>query len=820
MTTLVNLESYLECCQYAHLFEVQLESLIPSANTLPSAYLIFCKKFINHSFLPVASLSIHQPQKLGIRSQSISYNAKNIGLNIDDQIDQQIAIVRETDSLKMQSFDVSQYLYINVYRYWNYAPQLIDLANSSKYLVIYDLDSFTPDQIFPLTFENRSNSRYRIPIIDTRTIKQYGDLNLSISNESIYDNICNDMAAKILVDLNLDNFHLQSVVAYIQKINFFQNLSVFLSDVLDEHISLIFEIDSIFYIYNLSLKDLEAIIYQNLPIRELQDTINKNSQFNFVLLSSYTQLPSMRDVLTRHFSTSLLIINNSQNVFKDIWREKLNSQFPLYGQHLDRISFFVKKDREVIEISLPPKVCYEGDQELTVYAAYDKNGIEEEEFTIKKDSVVLQFKINDEPFINRETLKEQCYKIGNQYFDEAISSETKIKVRFRIKPGIIPKLEILDHQGRILNSSLVDFEEPTPNLSLTSGFLPLYEILLSRHNKSNRLIDTLNQEWSSFSIQLKDDFTDFANLFDNYHQNPSLINQISQKSSNLVKLINQYGRIDENDRGKRGLELYLNIDISQDNSQGAYIIKQTYEKIGLKIASFLATAKLLGFTTNNKSSKEHNIAYKKILEIAGKGYAFTKNVELNFLYELQSINYGNIYNLPHHDKYIYSIHLHNIARMSCSSDRQLKYVSLFNSSFPFSHQKFYHNNDYIWGYARILMWYVDFNNQLIKNVYKQHFGTIVNHCCSLDITIKSNRDYTRDALIALIYLLSFRESDPEFIQIDSPLYNQAKKLCNQLSLNPIRSQRANIEEPLNSFLDRLLDGIVTQDQMLQMIEID
>lgn len=69
-------------------------------------------------------------------------------------------------------------------------------------------------------------------------------------------------------------------------------------------------------------------------------------------------------------------------------------------------------------------------------------------------------------------------------------------------------------------------------------------------------------------------------------------------------------------------------------------------------------------------------------------------------------------------------------------------------------------------------------------------------------------------------MLSFRESDPEFIKVDSPLYNQAKQLYNQLSLNSIRSQRANIEEPLNSFLDRLLDGTVTQDQMLQMIEID
>jgi hypothetical protein len=115
------------------------------------------------------------------------------------------------------------------------------------------------------------------------------------------------------------------------------------------------------------------------------------------------------------------------------------------------------------------------------------------------------------------------------------------------------------------------------------------------------------------------------------------------------------------------------------------------------------------------------------------------------------------------------------------------------------------------------MWYVDFRNISLANIYKQHFSPLVNHCLTLDHNVKQDYDYLKDALIALIYLLTFRESDPDFVKRESPLYNQAKLLCSQLkTARPFNSR--NIEFPVNFFFEELLDGNVTQENINSWID--
>jgi hypothetical protein len=789
MTTLINLESYLECCQYAHLFGENVVRLTPNPKSLPNTYRDFCKKHLSQAFLPVPALAIAQPQTLSLRTKSLSQATSHIGFTIDDQRNDQIFIVREANSLKMRSFDVPQYLYANVYRYWSYASQLTALTNSNKPLVICDLDSFTPSQIIPFTFESSRNATYQIPIVDTRSKSQFDSLKLSQSYETIYDSICYDIADKIISDLGIGSgIELENITAvfcYIQKINLFQKI---IPQFFGDHIPLIIEIADTFYPYNLNLNELENIVYQNLPIAELQRIIYENPSYNFALVSSMIQLPRLRQYLQQQLST--VIVDTSQNIFNQIWQEKINQKFPLYGQHLDSISFFVARDKETIEISVPSRTCYEGEQEKIQYASYLKNDKEEQEFTLKKKSVNLQFKVNGEPFISNETDMEQSYAIENQYFQETENNDIKIKIRFRTKPGITPKLEVLDNQNRILHSKLVDYEEPIIQSSGTSGFLPMAQIQESRNQKSNRGLEAI------LDIEYISDLKKFASSIESMSQSA-----ISKEAT--AKAVSSF-------RAKWKNKIPP-IFVLPSNQNELNNVLQIYKSIASSSKNIFL--KLIPKKNDDGSIKTLiNKSYSDLILITSDSYAMTQLSNLDFLHSTDILSRKEVKQ--------WDERLRSAAKTACIQPRQISYFNLFHKYTQHRDTIFYKNDVYIWGYARILIWYIDFNDPLTSNICKQHFGILVNYCRSLEVNIPKNISYLRDASIALIYLLTFRESDPEFVKKDSQLYNEAKILCQKLYFNPIKSTKANIEFPLNSFFDQLLDGNVTQEQVRNMIEID
>jgi hypothetical protein len=134
VTKLINLESYIECCQYAHLFVEDPAKLIPNPNGLPLAYRDFCNRHQSHSFLPIPSMAIAQPKILAPRQNQLPQ--QNIGLTLSDNSSEQIFIVREGNSLVLRSLK-SRYIYANVYRYWSYVEQLQQFTHSDKPLVSY-----------------------------------------------------------------------------------------------------------------------------------------------------------------------------------------------------------------------------------------------------------------------------------------------------------------------------------------------------------------------------------------------------------------------------------------------------------------------------------------------------------------------------------------------------------------------------------------------------------------------------------------------------------------------------------------------------------
>ncbi|MCA2627914.1 MULTISPECIES: hypothetical protein [unclassified Microcystis] len=803
MTKLINLESYLECCQYAHLFAEDPANLIPNPNGLPLAYRDFCNRHQSQSFLPIPAITIAQPTILTPRKSQLPQ--QNIGLTLPDNSSDQIFIVREANSLVLRSLQ-SRYIYANVYRYWSYVEQLQQFTHSDKPLVIYDFDSFTPSEITPLTFQNYGNAPYPIPIIDTRSIKKYDALKLSQSYEKIYNSICLAIAKQIVQDLKLNPNNLLEVANYIKKINLFQNKVIEFTS--SEYISLIIEINHRFYSYNLSRIDLEGIIYRHFPIADLKKVISETPNYHFVLLSSYAKLPSVKRVLEQQFHENLLVLDLSVNNFSKIWQRKLGNNFALYGQHLDRISFFVRRAGEEIEIRLPEETCYEGEQEATIYGQYLKDGKLEENFPLRTKDVTLPFRINDEPFLDNETGVEQIYKIENQYLGQTPNLD--IKIRFRLKPGLMPKLEILDNYDRILDSKLIDREELA--ISDTLGFISIQAILTFRNNKSQRFINILKTQ----DIQIPITLSYFTRTINEYITDTASQNNIDSLISvtrSFLNLINNYSNIEN--ESNNGLDVYVIDD--QDKNHNLEDFTKNYEKIDKRINEFLENIKSNHVVRQSLMSRDYRDIYKNIFQILGKSFAFSNCLNLDFLYYPDQIYYGNL--LPRNIRHIYSIHLQNIARMSCTNQRRKAFWDLFNIISQYHQREFYKVDDYIWGYARILLWYANPESDCLSlEVFSQHFIKILSHCLTLNVS--RDRDYLRDALISLIYLLTFREIDPHFVEQGSHAHTQSKRLCEKLEQNPIRSRRANIDVSLNQFFEQLLDGSATQEQVSNMIEID
>lgn len=782
MTKFFNLESYLECCQYATLFDKSSETLIPTNHSLPLPYKNFYHEYSHREFLPIPVITSNFPSYLKPRDNPIIKHT--LGFSIEDNNSDSIFIIREANSLVLRALNAS-YLYSNVYRYWSYANQLKNYAQSDKPIIIYDFNSFTPQQITPLTFENFPNSPYPIPIIDTRNLEKYQSLNLNLSYEDIYNNICEQLANKIIHQCKIDIRHRQETIYYIKAINIFSYINHH-----TVNLPLLIKIDNRYYQYNLDVKDLAEIIWQNFPLEKLREIVNNNKeQYHFIILTNYSRISSIYHTLTNEF----ILANTEENNFENIWHETRQKQFPLYGQHLDNISFFVRRKGEDkdMEISLPSQICYEGEKEVIVYGEYLNNqGIITNEFSMSTSTVSLPFTINQQLLINDVTEKEQIYQINNQYFET--TKDLKIKIRFRLQPGLNPKLEIIDQFDRILTSSLTDREE------ITLGYIPYDKISDFRQEISER-------GWVKLS-ENKDILLEKLKLWESILS----ISDLLEKANKVNQL-----RLNKQD------DFPIILNINEDNFEQEYLLNLYKYIENLLDKSLSILGKRLPSSMNNDKKNIINDAHRDILLFLGKSYSLTQNMSLNFLFDNNRLM-SNIEILPsgirrQHTIKNFEIHLQNIARISCTLSRQKQFINLFNLYCETRSKKFYKIKDYLWGYARILVWYFDFNNSEEFFDYKQHFQDIITHSLTLNPSDNRNKGYLQNALITLIYLLTFREKDTDFVKQNSSLYHQAKNLCKNLQYHPITTSQVKINMSLNEFFEQILDGKAID---IPIVEVD
>ncbi|MGI0480808.1 hypothetical protein ACN4EE_08450 [Geminocystis sp. CENA526] len=782
MTKFFNLESYLECCQYASIFDESSETLIPPNHSLPLSYKNFYHDYSHREFLPIPVITSDFPSQLKPRDNPIIKHF--LGFSIEDNNSDSIFIIREANSLVLRVLN-SAYLYSNIYAYWSYSNQLENYAQSGKPIIIYDFNSFTPQQITPLTFENLSNSTHPIPIIDTRNVEKYQSLNLNLNYEDIYNNICEQFANKIIRQCKIDIRYLQETVKYVKAINIFYQINHH-----TVNLPLLIKVNNNYYQYNLEVNDLAEIIWQYFPLEKLREIVNNNQEeYNFVILTNYSRISSVYHTLSQEF----ILANTEENNFENIWQETRQKQFPLYGQHLDNISFFVRRKGEDkdTEISLPSQICYEGEKEVIVYGEYLNNqGIITNEFSISTSPIFLPFTINQQPLINDE--KEQIYQINNQYFDT--TPELKIKIRFRLQPGLTPKLEIIDQFDRILTSSLLDRPE------ITLGYIPYDKISNFRQEISERGWVKLSENKAILLEKLK--------LWESILS----ISDLLEKANKIKQL-----RLTKQD------DFPIILTINDDNFEQEYLLNLYKFIENIVDESLSALGKKMPSSMNKDTKNMINYAHRDILLFLGKSYSLTQNMSLNFLFDNNRLM-SNMEILPSGIRKQYKIknfeiHLQNIARMSCTLSKQKQFINLFNLYCETKGKNFYKIDDYLWGYARILVWYFDFNNSEKFLDYKQHFQDIITHALTLNPRDNKNNSYLQNALITLIYLLTFREKDADFVKENSTLYHQSKELCNNLRYYPITTKQVKINIPLNEFFEKILDGNITGIEVESIINI-
>lgn len=783
MTQLINLESYIDCCQYALLCGEDPKALIPpdQENVLPLSYRNFCKRHSDRGFLDIPSLVSRLPSQPTPRSDP-ELPKHRLGLTLEDEKSERVMVIRKANIFSLRSLQ-SSYLYSDIYHYWNCASQLQEYSQAGKPIIIYNLDNFTPPQLYPLTFEPRPNAPYPIPIIDPR---QELPIRLSMSHEKIYNRICLGLADMVCDKLSVPA-ELEEIATYLKQMNIFKIVT---QRSRDHELSFIVKIKENFYKCVLPLSDIYQVVYDFLPLEEINQNARNYSDYQFVFISPYNTLPNLQDRLT-----NLKIIDLARTEFRENWQKKQNNAFPFYGQHLDQISFFVKRQSQETEIKLPDRICYEGEQEVVVYAEYAATDSQlRRDFPLSTPFVELPFRINGEDYTDHDC--QQVYRIENPFFNK--TPDLQVKIRFRLKPGLEPKLEVVDHKSRVLISQLADKVEEL------LGFVKFESIKEFREQKTQSALQNIEAPNSQFKLKLEASMQNLCNEISPILHEKDMTVQRFQKIKNASKNFKNILSSNTDDDNLMILD-----DVSSQFKYKHFVdqIKQLFYKTERKISQF---------------NRHHRTIIRETLEelllVTGKSYALTKDVSINFLTENNTIIYDR--QLNPNGLISFNIYWQSLARISCSLEKYTKYFMVFNETDRFRHKKLYMENTYMWGYARIMLWYVDFGDSRAID-YQQHFRLILEYLNQeCDVSHQSNKDYLRDALFALIYLLTFRENDPEFVKLGSSEYQLGKQLCSKLEGYPIRSRRANIDMSLNEFFAILLDGKATQEQASQMIEID
>ena len=784
MTRLFNLESYSELCTHANLYEIEIQSSL--------AYKNFLDKYQEHGYRS-DSLDL---QELTIQDELIPL--KHLGVNLSQDRDRLYVVADRINSLSLRNFLRSgeKYIYRSVYHYWNYHQQIANNLDLNKSVIIIDLNSLSKEPYCLLEFKRHENSLYDIPVIDNRS-KANEDLQLTLKLKDIHDNIYLDLAQKILdhnfPQLATDGNTVEHLKSYLQKIEIFK---IAQSQSESEKISIIAEISDREKVYyksvNLNISLLEDIVVEQINIQAITLVTQKYPEYSFVLISDYNFLPKFQEVLLD--SNNIFVPENQSSEFPQIWQEKQQQKFPLFGQYLDKIKFQIQRNGEtqwieVLSTEEQEHIYYEGDSETKRFIArIQETG--QDYFKLSYPYTVLPIQINDLDYCINGIVQE--YQILHPLSElKASIEELRVRIEFIIKLGSVPELKVTDRENKYtIEARLQDYIEIATSLNC----IPLKTILEYREQKFKTKIpnaDLCNQIIRSLSS---------INKIDSFEQLP-LINNSIRSANETIKIYRKRQRSEP--------FLYVNPDLESLESLKSAIHYFFNTGVIQAISDYFEDRS----TVPRSQIQNINNTVNNVFNFIGRTHKFSEfhisQLFCNWQFiEKALYKIGNAY-------FIF------LAKVAFKKEFQLAYFNIFYS--VSKNKPCYQIKDYLWGYSRILLWYSEFYRQYKDSElnYLKHFKSIANYLLDNKMVAGSNgsKPYQQDAFLALIYLLTFREADLQFCTTDSQEYQLAERVIEKYKISLVYL-KAVPDQSLNECFEELLNGNSSQESARRIIEAE
>ena len=772
MTRLFNLESYSELCTHANLYETEINSSL--------AYKHFFDRYRKRGY---RNDSLYF-QELTIQDELIPL--KHLGVNLSQDRDHLYVVGDRINSLSLRDFLRSgeKYIYRSVYHYWNYRQQIANNLDLNNSVVVVDLGSLSDEPYCSLQFEILPNSPYPIPIIDNRR-EVSSDFKLTLDIKNIHHNIYHALAQEILTcnfpQLATNNNTVEHLKSYLQKIEVFklaqsQNESANFSIIVE-----IFEREKIYFkSVCLDIALLENIVINRIDFSEIARFTQKYSEHSFVLISDYNFLPKIREVLK---SGNIFIPQNNLSEFPQIWLEKQQQNFPLFGQYLDKIEFQVQKDGkiksiEVLSTEEQEHIYYEGDPQTKRFiACIQETG--QDYFKLLYPNTILPIKINGQDYCINKVPQE--YQIIHPWSEsKAKSEELRVRIEFIIKLGSVPQLSVTDKENKYTIEAQL---RPRPIID----HIPLKTILENRRKKNcyvpreeqcQIIVQALSQIQN---INSQDDIKRIENYVNTAYK------QIHRSNRNVDLLLNVTSKHSVIEEIKRSL-------ISLNNSG---IINE--------IINYLASH------NNNHEKHQINKTMTRTIMLLGKTYKLSENLTLKRFFERDIIRNGfNKITLKYQDEEYHEYFLF-LSRVALTKELQLNYFNIFSEEFQVNKPLYQiKESKYLWGYSRILLWYSKFYEQYTKPEfdYVKHFKLITEYLSIQSSTTVNDslfKEYRKDAFLSLIYLLTFRGADSQFCTTESSEYQLAEKVVDKYRKFPVYL-KAIPDKSLNECFEELLKG--------------
>ncbi|MEB3883245.1 hypothetical protein [Lyngbya sp. CCY1209] len=777
-TRLFNLESYVECRQYAHQFNKTPDALTPTPGDLPRGYKNLLKDYGDYRYLNQPILSENCPSGLTVNPTELTC----MGTQLSTGSTPRLFIIPDTIDLLTLStshFLASQeaYLYGSAYHYWNNYYTIKDIQ-IDRHLLFLNLDNWVSREMIPIEIKNPT------PILKHQTPIPY---QLRLNPIETYQSICEEIASEILTahfpGLANQSQTINHLANHLQKIAFFQK------DIINqEQITLVGEIyhqGRIFYKnVTVSRDKIRGIILSKINLEEIKDLIQRYPNYQFVLVSQYH--PFIESQVTSYLP-GVIFVSSQRRDFDRIWRHKQNygSRLPLFGIYLDKIEFKIAiEDQERwIQLTEGDIISREGESRELIGTIPELDN--KDTFRIPKDNLnpTLPIRVNGEDFCKNGV--PQDYSISVE--EKQVTEDVEVRIKFTLTPGSSPILAVEDIENKYHITA-----ELTDRIVKYYGYIPHAKLSQTRAEKSNKQIELFRYN-SDRRQRLQDYLQKIVAELEMVNISKNRSPEQREKDQELTGLLSQITSILP--KNSHRLDVLQYIDPEELTELTAVLSDSRWQKI----------PDILKLYPCHRS--KINLVNSALMWV-GKLYKFSPYILSDFYFN--ESKESNIID----DTRINAQYFQYLARTAINESLQQRYFNLFDNSEGFTN---YGYMWYMWGYGRILLWYFNFQDSRHLFDYRHHFLTILEYLRKENPSSLQDQ-YKQNVFLSLSYLLGFREFDAGFCQPSSEEYYLAKEVIARFVSEPIKLNQVSREKSLNQLFEELIEEKSTEEDCDNLLQ--